>query len=301
MVEFNCDKCGQKLRMPEEHAGKRCRCPECKNILTVPSPILFEFEPGPPKEDATVAAGNFSDEQKRIQPAQDTGQKKSGILDIFLYPTSVHGLTIIGILVVVTVLIELIMAFVGPMCCIIIFLCLCILAVLGFYMFWYFTQCIHQSADGETKASGVLVDAPSLGDMGWQSLQIFICLCFFAAPVVFYRGYTGRTDVIFYLLLAYAVFFLPMGLLAVVMHDSLTALNPLLLVGSIIKTFFSYLKLVILFYVVGYLLFLSDRLFSFLPGIFVVAVNVVVFLYLLMVMSHLLGRFYRLNEERLDW
>jgi hypothetical protein len=34
-ITFACD-CGRKLRVAEEHAGKRIRCPGCSGVVTVP-------------------------------------------------------------------------------------------------------------------------------------------------------------------------------------------------------------------------------------------------------------------------
>ncbi|MFP4104921.1 MAG: hypothetical protein ACLFVU_02430 [Phycisphaerae bacterium] len=35
MIRFSC-RCGQKLKVADEHAGKKIRCPKCKNISAVP-------------------------------------------------------------------------------------------------------------------------------------------------------------------------------------------------------------------------------------------------------------------------
>jgi hypothetical protein len=37
-IAFSC-ACGKALRVKEEHAGKKLRCPACRNVLTVPSPM----------------------------------------------------------------------------------------------------------------------------------------------------------------------------------------------------------------------------------------------------------------------
>jgi hypothetical protein len=90
-----------------------------------------------------------------------------------------------------------------------------------------------------------------------------------------------------------------MGLLAVVMFDSFSALNPILLIGSICSTFFQYCGLVLLFY--G-LVVLSVKIASFLRQSWVLAyISSILFIYLLMVTAHLLGRFYWKYEERLNW
>ena len=339
MIEFTCNKCGQQLQMSDTFAGKQCRCPDCKNVLIVPSSILFEFETdrqneNPPKaahpKDSSINqslnpaldwkpnpetgqdqpsfdgaieqkyAEIFPDEKITAPPEQNPGQKIPAIVEILLYPTSIHGLTILGILIGIRILIGLLAFLAGPFGFFIIIPGLFVMAVIAVYTLWYFNHCIRESADGQTRAPDVLINAPSLGNMGWQSLQMAVCLAFFAAPVIIYNRYTERTDTIFYLLLAYAALFFPIGLLAVVMYGTITALNPLQLIGSISKTFFSYLKLVVLFYAVGWLVFFSSKLSSLPPGIFIIVIDAVL-LYLLMVAAHLLGRFYWLNKDKLDW
>lgn len=38
MIKFRC-KCGQKISVPDEAIGRRCKCPKCQNITRVPSQI----------------------------------------------------------------------------------------------------------------------------------------------------------------------------------------------------------------------------------------------------------------------
>jgi phage FluMu protein Com len=339
MIEFICSRCGQKLQMPETFAGKKCRCPDCKTILTVPQPALSEPETGtqnknPPKaaqpKDITINqslnsaldwkpkpdiaqdrpsfdgvseqkyAENFPDEKIYVPPEQNPEQKRPAIVDIFLYPTSIHGLTIIAVIIGIPLLINVVAFLAGPFGLFIAIPGFFVMAVIAVYTLWYFCQCIRESAEGETRAPDVLIDAPSLFDMGWQSLRMAVCLAFFTAPPIIYNRFIGKVDTILYLLLAYTAMFFPIGLLAVVMHDEITALNPLLLIRSIIKTFFSYLKLVVLFYFVGWLLFFSIKLSSSLPSLPSFLIEAVL-LYFLMIMAHLLGRFYWINKERLEW
>lgn len=36
MITFDCAKCGRKLRVADQFAGKNCRCPSCSTIVPVP-------------------------------------------------------------------------------------------------------------------------------------------------------------------------------------------------------------------------------------------------------------------------
>jgi DNA-directed RNA polymerase subunit RPC12/RpoP len=38
MINFNCKNCGQKLKVPDQNAGKKAKCPKCNNPLLIPSP-----------------------------------------------------------------------------------------------------------------------------------------------------------------------------------------------------------------------------------------------------------------------
>lgn len=47
MVKFRCEHCQKKLGVPDEHAGKRVRCPQCGQPVEVPQPeeeLLNEIE-----------------------------------------------------------------------------------------------------------------------------------------------------------------------------------------------------------------------------------------------------------------
>jgi len=136
-----------------------------------------------------------------------------------------------------------------------------------------------------------------LGEMFSQMLNIVVCLIVFIGPPFFYFLYTHKTDTIFWALAGYAVFFFPMGLLAVIVFDSFSALNPIVLIGSIFSTFFQYCGLVLLFIIVG---FLAGRLLeiqSLVLRFFFSCLRI----YLTFVVAHLLGRFYWRYQEKLNW
>jgi hypothetical protein len=46
-ITFNCP-CGKTLRVPDEHAGRRAKCPACGAVVPVPGPDpVFEVEEKP--------------------------------------------------------------------------------------------------------------------------------------------------------------------------------------------------------------------------------------------------------------
>ena len=87
--------------------------------------------------------------------------------------------------------------------------------------------------------------------------------------------------------------------MAAVIFDSSSGYNPLLHIMSIIKTFFSYCILVLqtAFVIVGCIgvIFLFQN--ALLAAVFLLPIQI----YLIMVMMHLLGRFYYLHQHQLNW
>jgi len=334
VIRFHCKYCQQRIRVSKKHAGKSGRCPKCKNIIVVPSVESSSVAASESISDdskltskQTGSELTFLDipQERKAQPSgQDyvsdkTSEKLRELeeeirtdetepiperklpwpIDIFLYPISTPGLVILAIIIVIPLLIDVVATLLGQLGFFISIPGFVINIVISLYMYWYLCECIRDSAEGNLRAPDVLVRSPSLGDMLWQTIRIAGCLVFFCAPVLIYRRHTERTDAIFWSLLAYAVFFFPMGLLAVIMFDSFSGLNPLLLIGSIFSTFFHYCGLILLYCTIGYLFAKTISLLH-LSG-FLNYVTVTAAVYLAMVAAHLLGRFYFRYKEKLYW
>jgi len=332
VIRFRCKHCQQRITVPKIYAGKKAKCPKCKNIIVVPKAESAgagapQVTPGGSEAGSKGAAFGLTfldipqkDKTADQRPAPDktfedlreleqeiaTDQaepiperKLPWLIDIFLYPISTPGLTILAIVIVIPLLIDFVAMLLGPFGFFISVPGFVVNIVIFLYMYWYLCHCIRDSAEGGLRAPDVLVRAPSLGDMGWQTLRVVGCLAFFAAPMFIYHRHTERTDTVFWFLLAYAIFFFPMGLLAVIMFDSFSGLNPLLLIGSIFSTFFQYCGLILLFCIFGYSLAKILSLFSGLGFLNYIAVMVII--YLAMVATHLLGRFFWRYQEKLYW
>jgi len=346
MIRFRCRKCGQRLGVPEIHAGKKGRCPKCKNIFVVPKapavgPVMDKgqaekLKPSPKRgaydltlqdvpqeykvaerpapaagrDDRTIEDVQRLEEQLGIKKDEPVSERKlPWVIDIFLYPTSKPGLIILGIIIGIPLLFKIVRQVLGvftpmflPM---LVFLALFAIVgfivdiILGLYVYWYFCECIRDSAAGGLRAPETVGSTPGLGDMLLQLIRTVGCLAFFTAPVLIYAQYAQKADFIFWSLLTYAVLFFPMGLLAVVMFDSISGINPVLLIRSIFSTFFQYCGLVILFYGLGAL---SVIIVSILQQWWILAyVSSIALIYLLIVTAHLLGRFYWKYEEKLNW
>jgi DNA-directed RNA polymerase subunit RPC12/RpoP len=315
LVNLECDNCGEGISAPSTRAGKEGRCPKCKHRLVIPVghnltllDVSEEYKlrdqetsrPAPPDE-------LFEQEKKSEETESDNERKLPWIVDIFLYPTSRPGLTHLAIFIGIPFLIHLIRQLLGPLAVILLFPAMVLNFLLGFYVCWYFAECVRDSAAGRIRAPEAFADA-DIGSMFEQWLYLAACYAIFALPAVLYFTYTNRTDGIFWGLVAYGVFFFPMGLLAVVIFDSSSAFNPFLWISSIFKTFFRYCGLVLA--IAGIVL-----AFSFLIGLgepqeaeqtsivteILGAVFACLLLYVVFVVAHLLGRFYWRYEEKLNW
>jgi hypothetical protein len=213
------------------------------------------------------------------------------------------------------------------------------------YMYWYFCQCIRDSAEGQIRAGETMAETPGLAELLGQGLRLIFCalVCLAPAialwaqasdidqlpwilsgagdfllttvlPVEVLRRMAGAEQTIplfgaargvgpaFWALWAAGNFVFPMVLLATVMHESFfAALNPIRIIGSIFRTFFQYCALAVACFALSfslsmtYYLLLSNLHWHL--GYIVLALA----FYQMLVMAHLLGRFYWKNQERLDW
>jgi hypothetical protein len=273
-------------------------------------------------------------ETTQAEPA--VGRRLPWPVDIFLYSANASGLTILGIVVGIPLLFRALVWLLGIIMLVFppVFALFVIVAVIGFivrlvlylYLCWYLCECIRHSAQGGRRAPETMAQTPGAGEILLQFSRILVCLILFwgpvvawgfrtlwtGAPAVFSRGAPSAallpalaTDfVIMVLLLAYAIFFLPMALLAVVMFDSLSGLNPVLIIRSIYSTFLRYCGVVLVLCALwALLLYLSYFVVRYcpLPQLVTMVLLSCIGNYMLMVKAHILGVFYCKNEEALYW
>ena len=46
MIKFQCSQCGQTVRVADEHAGRKGKCPHCQALLTIPAAGALLFIQG---------------------------------------------------------------------------------------------------------------------------------------------------------------------------------------------------------------------------------------------------------------
>jgi hypothetical protein len=345
MIKFQCKNCGQEINVPGFQAGKKGKCPKCESIITVPKaastgsiaghsssgeqvpgsknsaydltllevPQKYKIQNQPADQSSdleeVIESRQKSDEKAEEEFEPTVQRKLPWILDIFLYPISKAGLTTLAIIVVIPLLINITLNWLGtfserfpPM--LVLFVPIAIIGYLAMlllylYLYWYFCECIRDSADGGVRAPETLANTPGLGELLLQWLRILCCFAIFAGPMLIYYRHARQTDTVFWILLGYAAFFFPMGLLAVVMFDSFSGLNPIVVIGSIFSVFLPYCAMIVVLISAGFLI--AKKV----PAIWGTPVLTVILqclgIYLLMVVAHLLGWFYHRYEQELNW
>jgi hypothetical protein len=180
------------------------------------------------------------------EPQLVVKRKLPWVIDILLYPTSISGIIHLVIFLLAPLLInKLTFIYFG-----IVSLALYILFI-G-YVFYYIGHCVFHSSKAGWRAPDISIyNAPDRGELISQLFLMFGCVAVCFCPAAIYYIIIERTDLLFWLLSAYGFFFLPMVLLTVVMFDSVDALNPILIIRSIFRTFFPYCGLVLVFCVLG--------------------------------------------------
>jgi len=240
------------------------------------------------------------------------------MIDIFLYPVNKPGITILLICTVLPFFLRLSLSFFnairkGGQGFVVIWAMSAVLwavfmvvhwvglIFLTMYIAWYVWQCILESAEGGLRAAEIFGAPPGLGEILWRVVRTTLCALFCLAAAIYYLSRVRAFDGSFWVLFGLGGFVFPMALLSMVMHDTFGGLNPLLVMRSIHRTLLHYTALVPLCYALclllplAYAVTLSERYWHWGYVLFFAA------FYLMLVMGHLLGRFYFKNEERLYW
>jgi DNA-directed RNA polymerase subunit RPC12/RpoP len=337
MIKFYCKHCGQQIGVPAGSAGGGARCPKCKKKVIVPEaesaePVagqsnISETKGGAkysgfdralfdiPKEDEIASQVSNQDgmskedyeELRRSKKlleeyqAEQIGKRKlPGFIDVFLYPASFWGLVYLGIIIGITLILDTVgKMFPDYLACLFWILTLVIRIFVVIFMYWYFAECVRDSAEGGLRAPKIIGEIPPAGDMFRQMVDIVVCVVIFFGPFFVYVLIARRTGIIFWLLLIYGIFFFPMTLLSFVVFDSIAGLNPRLIYKSISNTFWQYFGLVLLFFAAGLLIGLLGQKAGK-SGYLVILVHFAG-IYLIFIAAHLLGRFYWKYQEKLKW
>jgi hypothetical protein len=241
-------------------------------------------------------------------------QKPPTILDVFRFPFSLSGIIHFLIFLFGPFLLAFFARAFILMCYGEIVILVAFLALFG-YMYYYFSVCIIAAAKDERFAPDVTFeDTPNFLDLLRRFFLISVCflICFGVVILYVLSNYLApfyifgmgdellqwQADTLYWILFGAGCFFFPMFLLAAVMFDSVTALNPSLIISSIISTFVPYCAFALLFLGIGLLMnYLVRFMFGWIPALFVWGAVI----YLMFIASYILGRFFRRYEDRLNW
>ena len=332
IIKFRCENCGQKFSVHKNNAGKKGKCPKCKNIIVIPevqiqSPLTRQSDSEdskinskfsaydlsllamPQKKEAqelalsNTEASESSDEYN--EPGEesaeetDTPYRLPWFVDIFLYPISASGLVYLAFLSFLPRMLPPLghldyWIHLSPS--------IAIIVVLIGFLIYCLSDYIRDSAGGNRRAPDIELSLSVLTnawELVWLILNTFICVAVCVGPLLAYLIITKQTDIIFWLLVTYGILILPMVLLAVVLFESLRALNPILIISSIFNVFLPYCGLVLLFFTVSGLIAI---MLVIMPRPFIISyILSAVCIYLSMIMAHLLGRFCYKYREKLNW
>lgn len=184
------------------------------------------------------------------------------------------------------------------------------LSLLGFiidvlvagYLCAYMLKIIACSANGDDD----MPDWPDLSDL-WDDILVpllwaFFTLAFCQIPAVAYLiGVSHEADVLFWVLTGAGVLYLPMGLTAVALFHTVLALNPILIVGSILKAPLAYCVASLVFLVVYGISLAGQMVLAEALPLGGPILSGFVALYLMVVDMRILGMLYFTNARRLGW
>ena len=262
-----CKKCSESPDKPAHHTGKKGK------------------EESPPKKEFFYP-GKIT-EEKPFFPE---------IFKAFLYPIREGGIWIViigGIFFWVAQLIAAMSLF-G----------LLMTIFISGYFSAYMIKIINSSAFGHTK----LPDWPDFMDFFESILRpfflVFVTSVVSFLPAVLYMFFMiprGAPPNVFYALIIFGLLYQPMGLLAVAIYNTITALNPLLVLPSILRILAEYIvTCVVLILLIYARQIASIFIVAFVPFVSMPIISILT-LYFLAVQMRILGMIYYTSRERLGW
>lgn len=246
-----------------------------------------------------------SDPARVPVPAVEEGPKPSSFYaclpGAFVFPFRKHGWAIIVSGALVFTVADVVGRFAG-----VIFLGVRfgIWFLMGAYVVAYMVSIIAEAADG----SDAPPDWPSVTDL-WSDiaapvLRVVGAVLVSFGPLLIYMAASDMDtlgDLTSWLLAALAAAYLPMGLIAVALYGSIGAINPVTVIGGIVKTVPAYLVAVVVFFAVYALNVTVQAYLAQASPLALSPLTWAVSLYLLMVETCILGRLYYTHAKRLGW
>lgn len=85
MIEFKCSECGKQLRVKDDAAGKKGKCPQCGTVLLVPAKQESSLQPA----DSRPNDGIGDVEQRTAPPTTEGANPRAGAADAQKAPSPV--------------------------------------------------------------------------------------------------------------------------------------------------------------------------------------------------------------------
>jgi hypothetical protein len=335
VIRFACEYCGKQIHVSSIHAGKKGKCPQCKQLVVIPqlaSPQPQDDEPIRLKHDCNMPAQTdrpvyqAPEQSHRMAPEPDSvpavsvppvpEYKPATIIDAFSFPFSASGVIHLLIFWLGPFLLGLLARVFAYVSFYFQMLVLSLYVVLIGYLYYYLSNCVIAAAKDERSAPDVsFEDTPVFTDLLGRFFLIFGGTFLSFGPVILYVFYfyvwptvrlfwgrspemaNWRADPVYWLLYGFGVFLYPMIILAVSLFDSAAALNPFFIIGSIARTFVPYCGLAVIFCAIGLSINFLSRLQPGGVPLLIWGLDV----YLFFVAAYILGRFFLRCEDRLNW
>ncbi len=318
-----CPECKRSVNIPVS-VPEEVASPTGPSLAETPAParlsprdsLLLDLPPA----DTTAELRAAEQAQERLKASQAgylLGEQQAPptrplpwIVDIFLYPLNKPGMLILTLSTGIPLILRMLASFgqalalaFGPALILFVLFWMLhwtVLVVFVLYVNWYVVECVRDSASGGIRAMNTTDLTPGFAELFWQALTSFACGVACMAPAIFCAAYVGSSGPLFWFLYGLGGFLFPMALLAVTLFESLRALNPVLVLGSIAGTFLPYCLLaafccVLCLLVPGTYRQLFGEQWYLGYGLLFLS------FYLLLVLAHVVGRFGWKYEQRLNW
>ena len=182
----------------------------------------------------------------------------------------------------------------------------CLGLVLGFFIGIYvlalFRSIISSTADGEDHLPNWPDSTDIFSEIFRPSFMLLVPIAICFLPASSYNMYSSAQDpIIHWSLLGLGWLYLPMALLAVTLYDSILAMNPILVVRSILRIPMDYMMVVAVLGVVVVLSHLLDtHVLDKVPMIDGL-MDGFMFIFEGAMLMRAIGLLYRMNEQELGW
>src|SRR5688572_726893 len=98
MIEFDCPTCRKRLRLADEHGGRKVKCPKCATLLVVPMSVAELLSPSSPPHEPVDHGGDEGPLFPAAHKEEEEMIDMTAMVDIvfflliFFLVTSLHSL-----------------------------------------------------------------------------------------------------------------------------------------------------------------------------------------------------------------